>query len=140
MTEVHLSESQLELIFQRRMEGKGEHEISRELGIPRSSFRRGEARTLNYPTPYEPNLYSNAECLRYKPDLFEYDPDAHPDRSMQEWTARLERAVLICEGCPIMIMCGNLATVNERTWTVRGGVDPYEYQLDVRRQSKAVLN
>lgn len=131
MTEFNtLSDERLKWAIERQVEGVPQRELAKELEVPRTSL--GFAYSSPISTPYVFSLYEEAECLRYKPDLFDYDRESAPDRSLNDWEARLERAVNICVGCPLMVMCGRLATADERMWTVRGGLMPYRYQLDRR--------
>lgn len=70
---------------------------------------------------------TEALCFGDIPQRYEYDPDEYPLKEAAEWKSDIEHAIDVCISCPIMIQCGASATLEERTWTVRGGLEPLAY-------------
>lgn len=72
-------------------------------------------------------MQTEALCFGDIPQWYEYDPEEYPLKDASEWKSDLEHAISVCVGCPIMLQCGESATLEERTWTVRGGLKPLAY-------------
>lgn len=121
------TDEQFEWYVDQCLEGASRRGLAEEMGISRSALDFPHAVPKGDPHAIE--LYSQAICTNKEPTLFEYDPYEYPDVTEGEWEARMERAIYACEGCPVMILCGQLATADERMWTVRGGLEPHAFRL-----------
>lgn len=124
----HLTGEQLHWVARQRIAGRTDVDIAFELNIPRESMRFAYADPIE--SPHEVELYDNADCVGEDPQLFEYDQEARPGLNLYEWESRMWRAASVCVTCPVMVLCGRLATADERTWTMRGGLMPYQFTLD----------
>lgn len=84
-----------------------------------------------------------ANCIGKAFELFEYQEKDSPLAKDMSFKARIafnhanfELAADICIECPVFFECGENATLEDRTWTVRQGEPPIRFEAEAEHLSK----
>lgn len=86
---------------------------------------------------------SRANCGGAAYELFEYQDLDSPMTTGMDYRQRIafnsmnfDRAIELCVECPVMLICGEKATDEEKYWTVRGGELPGRFHKEADKIGK----
>jgi hypothetical protein len=74
--------------------------------------------------------WERGNCYDEDPSLFEIDENSHPHSQHEKIAEGLRK----CAGCPVMSVCLNESTEEDRRWTTRGGRPPLALWTSAREK------